>query len=198
MSLLQLATVFFIIANPIGNSPAIVALIKDYTISEQQKILLRESLFSMIIALFFLFLGDLFLNSLKIQSYALTTSGGVLLFLVGLKMIFVNRQEDENTAPKQAPFIVPIATPLISGAGLMTMILLYSKQEQNNFKIFIAILLAWVGVTAVLVTAPYLQMLLGKRGLTALEQLMGMLLIMIAIGMIVDGLALFLVALEAV
>jgi multiple antibiotic resistance protein len=64
-------------------------------------------------------------------------------------------------------------------------------------KIFLAILLAWVGVTTVLVTAPYLQIFLGKRGLLALEQLMGMLLAMIAMEMIVQGCSLFLTALAA-
>lgn len=190
--------IFFIVTNPIGNSPTIIALIKDHTISEQQKILFRESMFSMILAIFFLFLGETFLSCLNIQSYALTTSGGILLFIVSLKMIFSNRDETQPVGPKQDPYIVPIATPLLSGAGLLTMIMLYSKQESNDMKIFLAILLAWIGVTAVLVTAPYLQIFLGKRGLSALEQLMGMLLAMIAMEMIVQGSSLFLRALAAV
>jgi multiple antibiotic resistance protein len=76
------------------------------------------------------------------------------------------------------------------------MIMLYSKEEANDLKIFFAILLAWIGVTAVLITAPYLQVFLGKRGLAALEQLMGMLLAMIAIQMIVQGSGLFLTLLS--
>jgi multiple antibiotic resistance protein len=190
--------IFFIISNPIGNSPTIIALIKDYSVREQQKILLRESIFSMLLAIFFLFLGETFLKSLNIQNFALTISGGVLLFIVALHMIFSTRDEKQVTGPKQAPFIVPIATPLLSGAGLLTMIMLYSKQEANDMKILLAILLAWVGVTAVLVAAPYLQIFLGKRGLAALEQLMGMLLAMIATEMMVKGFSLFFSALGAV
>ncbi len=187
--------IFFIVTNPIGNSPTIIALIKDHTLRQQQKILFRESIFSMLLAIFFLFLGETFLHNLCIKNYALTTSGGILLFIVALKMIFSDREESKVVGPKQDPFIVPIATPLLSGAGLLTMIMLYSKQEGNDIKILMAILLAWVGVTIVLVTAPYLQLLLGKRGLSALEQLMGMLLAMIAMEMIVQGSALFLTAL---
>lgn len=198
MSILQLAMIFFIVTNPIGNSPTIIALIKDYPLRDQQKILLRESLFSMLLAIFFLFLGETFLNCLNIQGYALRISGGILLFIVSLNMIFSGRSEMEVEKPKQNPFIVPIATPLLSGAGLLTMIMLYSKQEANDMKILIAILLAWVGVTVILVLAPYLQIVLGKRGLSALEQLMGMLLAMIAIEMIVRGSSLFLTALSAV
>lgn len=198
MSIFQLAMIFFIVTNPIGNSPTIIALIKDHNVREQQKILFREAMFSMLLAIFFLFLGELFLKCLCIQNYGLTTSGGILLFLVALKMIFSNRDEKSIEGPKQDPFIVPIATPLLSGAGLLTMIMLYSKQEANDLKIFLAILLAWIGVTTVLVTAPYLQIFLGKRGLLALEQLMGMLLAMIAMEMIVQGSSLFLSALRSV
>lgn len=197
MSVIQLAMIFFIITNPIGNSPTIIALIKDYTIREQQKILFRESMFSMLLAIFFLFLGELFLSCFCIRDYGLTTSGGVLLFIVALKMIFIDRDEKRISEPKQAPFIVPIATPLVSGAGLLTMIILYSKQEANDMKIFLAILVAWVAITIVLVSAPYLQILLGKRGLAALEQLMGMLLVMMATEMIVQGFSLFFTALKA-
>ena len=199
MSITQLAMIFFIVTNPIGNSPTIIALIKDHSIREQQKILFRESLFSMLLAFFFLFLGESFLNNLKIENYALYISGGILLFLVALHMIFTTPTEERvKETPKRDPFIVPIATPLLSGAGLLTMIMLNSKQENDNFKVFLAILLAWIGVTAVLVSAPYLQIVLGKRGLSALEQLMGMLLAMIAMEMIVQGSALFMTALGQV
>lgn len=197
MSIIQLAMIFFIVTNPIGNSPTIIALIKDHTVRDQQKILFREAIFSMLLAIFFLFLGEIFLKCLKIQNFALTTSGGILLFVVALKMIFSSREDSKIERPKQDPFIVPIATPLLSGAGLLTMIMLYSKQEANDMKILFAILLAWIGVTTVLVTAPYLQIFLGKRGLAALEQLMGMLLVMIAMDMIVQGSSLLISALKA-
>lgn len=196
MSLLQLALIFFIVTNPIGNSPAIVALVKDHNIRDQQKILFRESLFAMLLAIFFLFLGDAFLSHLNIQNYTLRISGGVLLFLVALKMIFSRGASNDTEKPKHDPFIVPIATPLLSGAGLLAVIMLYAKQEANDMKLLGAILVAWIGITGVLVAAPYLQVFLGKRGLSALEQLMGMLLAMISIEMMVKGSSLFLTALS--
>ncbi len=195
MSVFQLAFIIFIITNPIGNCPAVIALIKDHGIKDQQRILLRESIFALILAIFFLVLGETFLSGLQIQNYALSMSGGVLVFLISLKMIFSIRSDDTIERPKQDPYIVPIATPLLSGAGLLTMIMLYSKQEQNDWKVFFAILIAWIGVTAVMVTAPYLQVILGKRGLAALEQLMGLFLAMMAVGMMVKGASLFLIAL---
>jgi multiple antibiotic resistance protein len=197
VSIFQLALYFFVVTNPIGNSPTIVALVKDYTLREQQKILFREAMFALALAIFFLFLGNTFLTSLSIDQYALEISGGVLLFLVALKMIFSSPADHHVQAPKTAPFIVPIATPLLSGAGLFATIMIYASQEQNNLKVLSGILLAWAGITPILVFAPYLQLLLGKRGLLALEQLMGMILVMIAIDLIVGGSAHFLTVLIA-
>lgn len=198
MTVFSLALIFFIITNPIGNSPAIIALIKDHPLKDQQKILLRESLFSFLIALFFLFLGETLENSLCLQDYALSISGGILLLIIAFKMIFSQFDENPKSKLQADPFIVPIATPLISGAGLLTMIMLYAKEEKNDLKLFFAILIAWIGITAVLVTAPYLQLILGKRGMAALEQLMGMILTLIAMEMIVQGTAQFLKVLAGI
>lgn len=190
-NILALALTFFLVANPIGNTPAIIALIKDFSFERQKKIMLRESILALLLALFFQFFGEVFLGALKVHDYAVTFSGGILLFLVALNMIFVTKEEGRHVAAKQEPFFVPIATPIISGPGLLAIIMLYSKQEANNLKISTAIILAWIGVFAVLNSAPYIQKLLGKRALIALEQLMGMVLALLAMQMIVKGAILF-------
>lgn len=192
MSLFQIALTFFLVTNPIGNSPAILALVKDFEFERQRKILLREGLIALFIALFFQYFGELFLGVLQVQDFAVSITGGLLLFLVALGMIFsTGDTSNESKQQKQEPFIVPIATPILSGPGLMAIIMLFSRQEANNLKITFAILLAWVFVLAVVATAPYLQRLLGKRGLVALEQLMGMLLAMMSAGMILNGIKIF-------
>jgi multiple antibiotic resistance protein len=191
VSILSLALTFFLVTNPIGNSPTILALVKDYDFQRQKFIIMREGIFALILALFFQFFGEFFLGLLHIKDFALTFCGGILLFLVALKMIFAAKAGSNSEVIKQEPFIVPIATPLLSGPGLLTIIMLYSKQEANDFKISAAILLAWVGVLAVMAIAPYLQKILGKRGLVALEQLMGLVLAMIAMEMVVKGASLF-------
>lgn len=186
-TILKLAVIFFIVTNPIGNSPTVLALVKDFDFDRQKKILIREGFFALIVALFFQYFGEAFLGLLNINDYALTFCGGVLLFLVSLGMIFSNRGESESKTLTKEPFFVPIATPLLSGPGLMTIIMLKSKLEDSNLVITLAILLAWVGILAVLILAPYLQKALGKRGMMALEQLMGMILAMIGTSMLVKG-----------
>lgn len=188
---LSIALIYFLVANPIGNSPAILSLVKDYDFDRQKKIIFREAMISLILALFFQFFGELFLGMLKISDYALTLTGGIVLFLVALQMLFHKPEVTEKAKVKQEPFIVPIATPLISGPGLMTMIMVSSREENNNIKITLAILIAWVGVTVILVASPYLQKLIGTRGMAALEQVMGMILGLISMGMIVSGATLF-------
>lgn len=193
----SLALTFFLVANPVGNSPAIIALVKNFSFSEQKKILFRESMLALALALFFQYCGEIFLTHLKIQDFAVTITGGLLLLLVAFGMIFPKKAEsgaEEST--KQQPFFVPIATPIISGPGLLAIIMLNSKLEENNMKITSAILIAWIGVTLILTTAPYLQKFLGKRGLIALEQVMGMVLGFISVEMIERGVRLFLKTLE--
>lgn len=192
MSLFQIALTFFLVTNPIGNSPTVLALVKSYDFEKQKKILLREGIISFFIAIFFQYLGEKFLSLLHVSDYAMTLCGGILLLIISLGMIFPKGEASSQKLQAQEPFIVPIATPLLSGPGVLTMIMLFAKQERNDLKISAAIFLAWAGVIAVMIAAPYLQKLLGKRGLTALEQLMGMILSMISLSMIVNGLQLFL------
>lgn len=197
MSIWSIALTLFLVANPIGNTPAFVALVKDFEFNRQKKILFREAIFSFLIALVFLFIGERFLNLIQIQSYAVSISGGTLLFLVALNMIFPPKRNGTTTSKPIEPFIVPIATPLITGGGVLSTIMIYSAKEQNDLKIALAIVVAWSAVTVIVVSAAYLQKILGKRGLLALEQLMGMILSMISTEIIVKGIKLFIGAAHA-
>lgn len=191
MSILANALLFFLVTNPVGNTPTILAIVKDYPFERQKKILLREGVFSLLIALFFQYFGEFFLNIVQAETYALTLCGGILLFIVSLHMIFPQQSGGASDKPKQEPFIVPIATPLLTGAGIMSIIMIKAKLAQNNFEITLAILLAFGGVIGVMAIAPYLQKILGKRGLDALEQIMGMVLALIATEMLVKGSLMF-------
>jgi len=188
----NIAVTFFLVANPIGNSPAIIAIIKDFSLQQQKKIMFREAIIAFFLALFFQYFGEMFLNQLDIRNFTISMSGGILLLLVALNMIFSPKSpRSTETYQKQEPLIVPIATPLISGPALLTIIMVYSHQESSHLKISFAIALAWLAITPVLMLAPYMQKILRKRGLAALEQLMGLLLSLMAIEMIIQGLALF-------
>jgi multiple antibiotic resistance protein len=191
MSIWSIALTLFLVANPIGNTPIFVSLVKDFDFQKQKKILLREAFFSFCIAIAFLCIGEPFLETLHIETYSMSLCGGILLFLVSLEMIFPLPSHEEHHTPKE-PFIVPIATPLITGGGVLSTIIIYSQNEQNFLKIFGACCIAWIFVTIIVVSAVYIQKILGRKGLLAMEQLMGMLLAMMSTELIVRGLTLFL------
>ena len=190
--MLEIALTLFLVINPIGNSPAVLAVVKNFTFERQKKILLREAIFAVLIALFFQYFGEIFLGALNIQKYATTITGGLILLLVAIGMIFPKHEEQADSKHlQQEPFIVPIATPLLSGAGLLSTIMLYAARENNAFLVSSAILIAGVGVVGVMYSAPYMLKLFGKRGLLALEQFMGMILVLISVEMLVKGVSLF-------
>ena len=131
-----IALMLFLIANPIGNIPAILALIRRFSFEDQKRIVFREAIFALILALFFQFFGEVFFNLLEIQHYAIGFCGGTLLLLVAINMIFSKPEESEVKALLVEPFFVPIPDFLLSQVkGLLTMILrlfkLRAEQSQN-------------------------------------------------------------------
>ncbi len=192
MTIWQIALALFLVANPIGNAPAFVALVKNFDFQRQRTILLRETAISFCLALFFLFVGQIFFELIQIKPYAISLAGGSVLLLIAIGMIFPSHQSAGKDGQAIEPFIVPIAVPLLTGGGVLSTIMYYSAREQNTFKIFFAIVIAWAGITAVVISSSYLQRLLGKRGLYALEQLMGMILAIISMEIFVKGFTMFL------
>lgn len=192
MSLLSMALMLFLMANPIGGIPAFVALVKDFDFHHQRRILLREAIFSGLIAYFLLFLGEPMLKLIHVEEYAVRISGGILVFLVALTMIFPTDPGPQKEGKTQArdPFVVPIAVPLITGGGVFSLIMLLSKQE-GFYRTGLAILFAWLAVIPIVVCSSYLRKILGKQGLLATEQLMGMLLAMLALEILTTGLHMF-------
>lgn len=191
MSLFALALTFFLVANPIGNTALIASLVKEYSFKRQMFIMLRESLFATLLALFFQYFGEALLSTLKISNYTLSITGGLVLLLAAIKMVFTQPEDPKIAHLKAEPFIVPIATPTITGPGLIAIIMLTASAIQNNLLVSMAICIAFVGVTAVLAAGPLLQKMLGKRGLNAMEKVMGLISILISIQMIETGAKLF-------
>lgn len=153
--------------------------------------MIREGLIALLLAVFFQYFGDYFLGTLMLQDYTIALCGGILLFMISLSLIFPKHEVGTRKALQQEPFIVPIATPLITGPGLLTIVMLYSKQVPSSATLTLALCIAWIAVWAILLLTPYLQKLLGNRGVKTLEQIMGMVLSMISTEMIVKGIQLF-------
>ncbi len=195
---IQTVITLFIILDPIGVAPMIQSMLKRYSPEQQRKILIREMLFALIILLLFFFSGEAMLNWLGLQTGTLSLSGGILLFLVALGMVFPakNMLTCNNSGEENAdPIIVPIAMPLMAGPASLAMVMLYATQSRQDaismWMYAAAITCAIILAGLVLLIARHLLRKLGEKGTIALERMMGMVLILISVQMFMNGLAAF-------
>lgn len=191
---LSMAFTFFLMIDAFGNIPLFASLLKTFDPKKQQRIILREMLIALVVIIFFELLGDLILNFINIKTPTIIISGGVILFLIALKMIFPPQATAIIDDVDKEPFIVPLAIPLVAGPAILAAVMLYAGQAESHLSIIGAIFIAWVPSTLILLGASYLTKLIGKRGISALERLMGLVLILIAIQMLLEGVQLFLKA----
>ena len=189
-SVFSAAVVLFFVMDPLGNAPLFLSLLKDIEPKRRRWIIIRELLIALAIMLAFLFFGQNLLNLLELEQESVTIAGGIVLMIIGLRMIFPTKEGVMGDQGGGEPFIVPLAIPLVAGpSALATLILMVrSEPEALGGKWLLALLLAWGAASLVLSSAPFLYGVLKERGLSALERLMGMLLIMIAVQMLVNGL----------
>src|SRR5262249_22818424 len=129
----------------------------------------------------FFLIGESLIRWLEISETAVWLSSGVILFLTSLKILFPASGEAKYNLPKEEPFIVPFAIPLVAGPALLATIMLFAHMESCRPKMVTAILLSWMAASVIFMLAPWLQRVLGQNGLTACERLTGMVLVMIAI-----------------
>lgn len=178
----------FLLMDPIGNIPIYVSVLKNLPPNRQRYIIIREKLIALAVILFFYFAGKYFLLYLNISPSTVQIAGGIILFLISLKMIFPRESKVYDEDAQEDPLIVPLAIPLIAGPSVLAAVMLYSRQELNWRINILAICIAWLVSTCILILSPNLKRFLGKRGLSALERLMGLILTLIAIQMFLEGL----------
>jgi multiple antibiotic resistance protein len=180
------ATLFFVM-DPLGNIPIFNGVLRQFESRRRALIVARELSFALIIMLAFLFVGTPILEFLSLSQSSVNIAGGVLLFLIAIRMIFpARRREAEHL--EEDPFIVPLAMPLVAGPSTLALLLLLSSsQPERIWEWCAALVIAWAGSTTLLTASPFMLRALGSRGLRALGRLMGMLLVLLATQMLLDG-----------
>lgn len=193
MTTLSATVLLFLVMDPFGNIPVFLSLLSGLPPGRARVILVRELLIALGVLIVFLFAGRYILHVLQITEPALSISGGVILFLIALKMIFSDVQEMFGKAPEGEPFIVPLAVPLIAGpSAVATVLLLMARQPAMWPNWLVAILCAWFVSGVILYFANSLSRVLRKRGAMAIQRLSGMLLTTVAVQMFLTGLGQFL------
>lgn len=187
MNIYSMAVALFLVLNPLGNIPVFITTLQHVEPKRRHWIIFRECVLALIILMAFLFAGHSILKGLNISEAALGISGGIILFLIAIRLIFPAPKYDKEKQTGE-PFLVPLAVPLVAGPATMaTLMLLGTQNKGHQFDLFIALLCAWIVVTITLLSSTLLSRFLGIRGLTALERLMGMLLTTLAVQMFLNG-----------
>jgi multiple antibiotic resistance protein len=198
MELLSAAVLLAIIMDPLGNIPVFHALLAGYARRRRLWIIARELLIAYAVLVLFLVGGDAVLGFLGLEQPALGIAGGVVLFVIALRMVFPDGPEPVRTTPEEEPFIVPLAMPMIAGPSALAAVLLLVSRDPTRFWVWLGALSAAWGISAAILLASSLLMeKLGTRGLRALQRLTGMLLIMMAVQMLMDGVTAYVLLLRA-
>jgi multiple antibiotic resistance protein len=197
VTILSAALLLFLILDPLGNIPVFLSLLKPLTPRRQRVVLVRELLIALAVLMAFLWGGKYALELMHLRQESVAIAGGIVLFLIGIRMIFPRPEGLMGAVPDGEPFIVPMAIPLVAGPSGMAAVMLMGSNEPARLGDWsLALLLAWGGTAAILMSATLLYKLLGARALTALERLMGMLLVAISVQMLLDGLGTYLASIR--
>ena len=189
-STISTALLLFLILDPLGNIPVFLSILKPLTPARRRIVLLREMLIALAVLFAFLWGGIYVLELMHLRQESVSIAGGIVLFLIGLKMIFPSPEGMFGETPGGEPFIVPLAIPLVAGPSGMASVMLLGSQEPDRMADWsLALFLAWLATAVILFSATRLYKVLGPAFLVAVERLMGMLLVAISVQMLMDGIA---------
>ncbi len=191
--ILSAVVTLILVMDPFGNIPLFITALKKVSPERRTFILVRELIIALFIMVTFLFIGNKFLNLLGIAQSSMGIAGGIILFIISIKLVFNSLEDDSpKNLKEEEPFIVPLAMPLIAGPASLSMLLILSSGPLSKvFYLLIAVLVASAVNGAILLLSFPISNLLGKRGLIALERLTGMLLVLMSVNMVMNGVAEF-------
>jgi MarC family membrane protein len=182
------ATILLVlITDPIGNIPVFANALKNVAPQRRPRVILREILIAFFLLLTFMFVGESFLRVMNLSELSLQIGGGVILFLIALRMVFpppATAVDEQMTEP----LIVPLAVPAIAGPSALATVLLLVSQQPDRRMEWIGALCVTMAISAiVLVSAERIQRIIGTRLVVAVERLMGLVLVSVAIEMMLRG-----------
>ena len=174
-----------------GNIPLFITSLKKVAPERRKIVLLRELGIALLIMVAFLVLGKWFLHAFGIHEYSLSIAGGIILFIISVKLVFGGEEDPKSDPKEDEPFVVPLAIPLVAGPAALSMVMITAAQQSNKLITLGAVVVASLINSAILMASFPLSNLLGKRGLIAIERLTGMILILMSVDMVMGGISTF-------
>ena len=183
-----------LVMDPLGNIPLFISSLRQVPDKRKTRVIMRELVIALALMLLFLFFGKYFLKALSLDLTSMAIGGGIILFIIGMQMIFPTEHMLGTDSTDGEPFIVPLAVPLVAGPSVLTTVMLLSLQNKGNLLEWSGVIVAAWLINAVILGgfSARLSRLLGMRGLMAVEKLMGMILIAISTQMVMNGIKEFL------
>lgn len=188
-SFFQTFILLLLVTDPFGNVPLFASALAKVSPQSRPRVIIRECLIAFALLLIFMFYGRIFLKALQLSDISLRIGGGVILFLIALRMVFPQPGGVMGDGEASSePFIVPLAVPALAGPSALATVLLFSSDQAPiilaNVAALTAVALVWL---VVLLGAEKMQRALGNRVMTAFERLMGLILSAMAVEMLLAG-----------
>ncbi len=197
MSLLSAVLLLLIILDPIGNVPVFITTLERVAPERRMRVIARECLIAYVVLMIFALAGNHFMGWMHLSDYSMGIAGGFILFIIAFRMIFRRPDGVFGESTGADPFIFPMAIPLFAGPSAIAFVLLLtSKAPDRLLEWVVAISIAAAISTTIICLGSSLIRFIGKRGMMAMETLLGLLLTVVATQMLLDGIAVYVLHLE--
>jgi multiple antibiotic resistance protein len=191
--MIESAILLMLVVDPFGNLAFVLAVTGELSRARYRLVILRETSLAILILATFALAGEYILGYLNVERASLTVAGGVILFLISLKMIFHSAANIFEDNYREDPILVPIAVPSLAGPSAITTVMVLRSQQQTGMgSLLLALCVVLLATAAIFLLGRRISDYLGQRGLRALEKFMGLLLNLVAVNMILVGVREFL------
>ncbi len=191
-SFVSAVVLLVLVTDPLGNIPAFLGLLRQVDPVRRQRIIFREVLFAFGILVFFALFGQKVLRLMHLTDTSLGIAGGVILFLIALKMVFPHPDGASQHRLHGEPFLVPLAVPFIAGPSAIATVLLLVSREPHRLGEWLGALSVAMAISALVLSfAEKIADFLGEQVTMAFERLMGLVLTAMAIEMLLAGIQKF-------
>jgi len=185
-----------LVVDPFGNVPLVNAMLLAVAPRRRPRVIARECAIAFVLLLVFMFFGRGLLHLMRLSESSLSIAGGIILFMIAIRMVFAHPEGALGAHPGGEPLIVPLAVPMLAGPSALATVMLMASRDPESLGMWAAALTVTMALVTLVLTAGYrLERLLGERVMQAIGRLMGLILTAVAVEMLLGGIRDFVQAL---